>query len=464
MAGGKRRPHRTPTPTLTRAPNRVRHASSATKPAGASRKWNATGYSYAGGKAEAGADPGRPIHLASSSAVAFIDPNPSLDSAVVPSYNYDPAIVGGLGLGFHVEEEEGEEVEEEVEVEEEMAEEEEEEVERGGFISIGGVRVYAEDTSSPEEDDVSGSESSESEGEESDGSSSDDDEDGSEIDEELAKDYIEMIGGSEELMNSEWLAKNDIDAEGGFLELNSSSDEDKEKLGPVDMMNASAVYGMMRKGKKKARKGKSKSGSPMVEIGLSAAMDDLMFTKDPRSARRRGKKEKKALSQLSRSWPREGQRSREYYGDSGGRKKHRKELIAIKRRERMINRGVDLDQINLKLRQLVVHEVDMFSFQPMQSRDCSQVQRLASIYRLRSGCQGSGKKRYVTVTRTSQTCLPSSHDKIRLDKLLGEGIREDFVFNSETMTKSDRQLKGRSKSDRKLSLHQFCSSEDRKEW
>ncbi|KAJ6822022.1 uncharacterized protein M6B38_130315 [Iris pallida] len=263
-----------------------------------------------------------------------------------------------------------------------------------------------------------------------------------------------MIGGSEELMNSEWLAKNDIDAEGGFLELNSSSDEDKEKLGPVDMMNASAVYGMMRKGKKKARKGKSKSGSPMVEIGLSAAMDDLMFTKDPRSARRRGKKEKKALSQLSTSWPREGQRSREYYGDSGGRKKHRKELIAIKRRERMINRGVDLDQINLKLRQLVVHEVDMFSFQPMQSRDCSQVQRLASIYRLRSGCQGSGKKRYVTVTRTSQTCLPSSHDKIRLDKLLGEGIREDFVFNSETMTKSDRQLKGRSKSDRKLSLHQ----------
>lgn len=30
----------------------------------------------------------------------------------------------------------------------------------------------------------------------------------------------------------------------------------------------------------------------------------------------------------------------------GGKKKHRKELVAVKRRQRMINRGVDLDQIN----------------------------------------------------------------------------------------------------------------------
>jgi len=33
--------------------------------------------------------------------------------------------------------------------------------------------------------------------------------------------------------------------------------------------------------------------------------------------------------------------------DLGGKKKHHKELMAMKRRQRMINRGVDLEQINL---------------------------------------------------------------------------------------------------------------------
>lgn len=32
---------------------------------------------------------------------------------------------------------------------------------------------------------------------------------------------------------------------------------------------------------------------------------------------------------------------------SGEKKKHRKEMIAVKRRERMLHRGVDLEQINL---------------------------------------------------------------------------------------------------------------------
>ncbi|GFS41686.1 D111/G-patch domain-containing protein [Actinidia rufa] len=45
------------------------------------------------------------------------------------------------------------------------------------------------------------------------------------------------------------------------------------------------------------------------------------------------------------------------------------------------------------------------------------VQRLAAIYRLGSGCQGSGKKRFVTVMRTQQTCMPSSSDKLRLEKV-----------------------------------------------
>ncbi|KAI3814658.1 hypothetical protein L1987_14301 [Smallanthus sonchifolius] len=86
----------------------------------------------------------------------------------------------------------------------------------------------------------------------------------------------------------------------------------------------------------------------------------------------------------------------------------------------MIRRGVDLEQINSKLKQMVQNEGDIMSFQLMHSRDCSQVQRLASIYRLRSCSQGSGKRRFVTVTRTDHTGMPSSNDRIRLEKLLGD--------------------------------------------
>lgn len=89
----------------------------------------------------------------------------------------------------------------------------------------------------------------------------------------------------------------------------------------------------------------------------------------------------------------------------GGKKKQRKEKIYLKRRDRMLNRGVDLEQINLvffninltfyiiisskyhthferyaiveftlqKLNQLVLDGTDIFSFQPMHSYDCSQV-------------------------------------------------------------------------------------------
>lgn len=41
----------------------------------------------------------------------------------------------------------------------------------------------------------------------------------------------------------------------------------------------------------------------------------------------------------------------------GEKKKHRKELMAKKRRERMLNRGVDLEQVNL-----VSHFCAFFSF------------------------------------------------------------------------------------------------------
>ncbi|GKA90299.1 extradiol ring-cleavage dioxygenase-like protein [Tanacetum coccineum] len=48
--------------------------------------------------------------------------------------------------------------------------------------------------------------------------------------------------------------------------------------------------------------------------------------------------------------------------------------------------------------------------------DQDLIQRLAAVYRLRSSVQGSGRKRFVTVTRTQHTGMPSSSDSVRLGK------------------------------------------------
>nr|GMD75340.1 G-patch domain-containing protein [Ipomoea batatas] len=124
---------------------------------------------------------------------------------------------------------------------------------------------------------------------------------------------------------------------------------------------------------------------------------------------------------------------------SGEKKKHRKEMIASKRRERMIRRGVDLQKINAKLEKMVLDGADMLSFEPMHTKDCSQVRKLASVYRLWSGCQGSGKKRFVTVARTHHTCMPSANDRVRVEKLIGANDEDDdFTVNGVPANKPSR--------------------------
>ncbi|KAI3895490.1 hypothetical protein MKX03_035457 [Papaver bracteatum] len=306
-----------------------------------------------------------------------------------------------------------------------------------GYLSIGGMKLYTEDISDYESDELMNANEGESHEEsldssdssdvdESSGSDSTDDIYGSDLDldDEVVKDYLEGIGGSSELMDVEFLRKLALDDSPSST---SGDDKRSKKLGGISLLNASREYGMKkpRLRKKRDSLGSQRGEGYGMSIG-SLAEDDLFFLKDPRSAS--GKKKKHA-SYLPRSWPSEGQKSKNFRGIPGAKKKHRKELMAVKRRDRMIRRGVDLDEINLKLKQMVVDEVDMLCFQPMHSGDCTQVQRLASIYRLASGRQGSGKKRFVTVSRTAQTCMPSSSDKIRLEKLLREGDEpSDFVI------------------------------------
>lgn len=147
--------------------------------------------------------------------------------------------------------------------------------------------------------------------------------------------------------------------------------------------------------------------------------ENILLSRDFRTP---SNKKKVNSAQLPQGWS-----GNKYKGIPGGKKKHRKEDIATKRRERALRRGVDLEAINLSFERMVLDSMDMLAFQPMHTRDCTQVQRLAGIYRLKTGLQGSGKKRIVTVARTQHTSMPSANDKLRLFKLLGVDDEMDEV-------------------------------------
>ncbi|KAK8602038.1 hypothetical protein V6N13_058301 [Hibiscus sabdariffa] len=299
-----------------------------------------------------------------------------------------------------------------------------------GFLKIGGVKLYTRDMSDEETDedydgDSLGDESSgtidqeEQDGayeNDSSGVSSDDD---SNIDVKVAEDYMEGIGGKGAILDTKWLVDQALDEYDDVSSSNTSFDETLEKLGGIALQDASREYGMQK------HQSRNKYSGGTKDVWLPA-LDDLNLVKDPRTLS--GKK--KHVAKLPRSWPLQEQKSKNSRKFPGEKKKHRKEMIAVKRRERMLCRGVDLQQINLQLEQIVLDQVDMFAFQPMHPRDCSQVRRLAAIYRLSSGCWGSGKKRFVTVTRTQYTSMPSSSDKLRLEKLIGADDEDaDFAVN-----------------------------------
>ncbi|KAI3443965.1 hypothetical protein Pfo_000630 [Paulownia fortunei] len=298
--------------------------------------------------------------------------------------------------------------------------------ENPGYLLIGGTKIYTHDiTDVDEEEDLSEEESSGSSVSEDCSATSESDGlsySGSEIDDEVAADYFEGIGGIGNIINVDQLVGQVSDESDDDGDSEDSFDETLQKLSGIDLQEASREYGMKKPGLRRKYRREDLKSTP-VKYAHSSALDDLMLVKDPRTVS--GKK--KHVARLPQSWPFEARKSKKLRKIPGEKKKHRKEMIAVKRRDRMIRRGVDLQKINLKLQQIVLDGMDMQSFPPMHPRDCSQVRRLAAIYRLRSGCQGSGKKRFVTVVRTQHTCMPSSSDKIRLEKLIGADDKDaDF--------------------------------------
>ncbi|KAH9654580.1 hypothetical protein KPL70_027784 [Citrus sinensis] len=451
---------------------------------------NAFGYQYpsvdlkelcfGGNDGDINLDESQPINLLGSKdsrIVAYVDQTPDLKPQnLIYSCDYDSSFVLGdsshRGLGFcddseatpsgidssskHREQQDASDSDslsfkEEVdtdgnnnqeEVVEELPDETLSKKKNSGFLSIGGMKLYTQDLSDEGSDDQSASESLHDETSESysegDGSEDLSDSD-SVIDEEVAEDYVEGIGGSDNVLDAKWLVEQDFDGSDDDSSSSSGFDGTVEKLSGIAIQEASREYGMKKPlplSRKKHSTGDSRS----------FALDNLMLVKDPRAFSAK----KKHVAQLPQSWPREAQKSKKSRNLPGAKKKHRKEMIAVKRRERMLRRGVDLEDINL----IVLEEVEMFSFQPMHHRDCSQVRRLAAIYRLRSDSQGSGKKRFVTVTRTQHTCMPSSADRLRLEKLIGAGNEDiDFAITEGPYTKSASADRKSSKSSKSVTVH-----------
>ncbi|KAM7472969.1 hypothetical protein LguiA_011152 [Lonicera macranthoides] len=267
-----------------------------------------------------------------------------------------------------------------------------------GFLSIGGMKLYTLDISDEEGDEDDGEEGPDDESLESsdsEDSSASSDSDGSsysdsDVDEEVANDYIEGIGGTHKVVNVDRLVGQNLDVsdddDDGIT--GGSFNETLERFGGIALQDASREYGMRKP--QSGRKYVAKSSKfRAATYASSPDLDNIILGKDQRPIS--GKK--KNVARFPQSWPSVAQKSKNFKKFPGEKKKHRKEKIALKRRERMIRRGVDLEQINSILEQIVLDGVEIFSFQLMHSQDCSQVQRLAAIYRLRSGCEGTGKRR-----------------------------------------------------------------------
>lgn len=277
-----------------------------------------------------------------SKVVAYIDETPTLDPHnVTYSYDYSSGFVLGdsshRGLGLCDESEatpsgvdsslkqvDGREVsdsdspfskeevdtdeninqEEGVEMAQELPDENVSPKENSGFLSIGGMKLYTQDISDGDSDDENDGDSCDDESSES-YSDSDKSEDlsdsDSDIDEEIAEDYLEGIGGSDNVLDAKWLVEQDLNGSEDGSSSSSSFDGTLQKLGGINLQDASREYGM-----RKPLPVSKKKKFIAARGAYSSAFDDLMLVKDPRTVSAK----KKHAPCLPQSWPREAQKSK----------------------------------------------------------------------------------------------------------------------------------------------------------
>ncbi|MED6209255.1 hypothetical protein PIB30_053004 [Stylosanthes scabra] len=128
----------------------------------------------------------------------------------------------------------------------------------------------------------------------------------SNIDEEVAEDYLEGVGGSDNILDAKWLLKPVLNEYDDASSSSSCYDEALQKMGGIALQEASREYGM-----KKAKLWKKRSAhhGPVD-------LDDIMLIKDGR---------KKHVPRLPYSWPSHAQKSKASKRIHGEKKKLRKE-------------------------------------------------------------------------------------------------------------------------------------------
>lgn len=187
--------------------------------------------------------------------------------------------------------------------------------ESSGYVIIGGTKIYTHDTSDEEdnceEDDESSdddeSRSSLSEDDSATSGSDDLSYSGSDIDDELAEDYIEGIGGTSNFINVDQLTWKRSD-EGSDSE--NSLNETLQKLGGIDLQEASMEYGVLKKpgqGSKYRSENINIKSTP-ARYSQTSALDDLVLVKDIRSLS--GKK--KHVARAMNSWPSGARKSKKH--------------------------------------------------------------------------------------------------------------------------------------------------------
>lgn len=184
------------------------------------------------------------------------------------------------------------------------------EEESTGFLLIGGRKIYTRDISDEDEEELIDEESSGSHDTEDSCTSSDSDGSsysGSDIDEEVAADYFEGIGGASNIVNADQLVGHISDVSGSRSNSKVNFDDTLEKLGGIALQEASREYGM-RKPESGRKNHVEDRKSPAVKYAWSSALDDIMLVKDPRNASGR----KKQVARFPQSWPSEGRKNKKF--------------------------------------------------------------------------------------------------------------------------------------------------------
>lgn len=172
-----------------------------------------------------------------------------------------------------------------------------------GFLSFGGMKLYTEDISDEESDaDEDGESVDEGSLESSDpggtvgSSESDDSEDtsdsDSDVDDEVVEDYLEGIGGHDNILNAKWLVEQDLDESDDDTSSSSAYNGTVKKLGGIALQEASGEYGI-----KKANP-RQKHNATTRDF-WSSPLDDFMLIKDSRKVSAK----KKHVARFPQSWP-----------------------------------------------------------------------------------------------------------------------------------------------------------------